>query len=278
MAPHQLTLSAERTTDPLRTFAAELFRRHSLLAGYAVTALALGLACLLATHIDPRRIGEVSVWLKPAKFFLSIAVFVATTAWFFGYLRPERRRSVLAGAIVAVLLATSTFELAWITFQGARGEASHFNFSTPFTSRMYALMGVAAVLLSATTLPLAWEIARRPLPGMASAYRLSVVLGLVLTFLLGAAAGGLISRNGGAAVGAHASSIPILQWNQIGGDLRVAHFLGIHAQQALPFIGWLIVLAGIRRPHAAVLAAALGYSALTLAALLMAYAGRPLPG
>lgn len=276
MAEHLLTLRGVRTEDPLQGFVGELFRRHSLLAGYAAFALALGLVCLLATLFDPRRIGDVSVWLKPSKFYFSIGVFIATTAWFFGYVRPERRRSLLATGIVVVLLATATFELAWISWQGARGEASHFNFSTPLASRMYALMGIAAVLMIATTLPLAWEIARRPLPMMGSAYRLAVVMGLVLTFLLGGTAGGLISQNGSAAVGAHASAIPLFQWNQIGGDLRIAHFLGVHAQQALPFCGWIIGLAGIRRPRVAVVVAALGYSALTMAALLHAFAGRPL--
>lgn len=277
MAEHLLTSQA-RMEGPFQGFAGELFRRHSLLAGYAALALFLGLVCLLATLVDPRRIGDVSVWLKPAKFFISISVFVATTAWFFGYVRPERRRSWLAAGIVVVLLGAATFELAWISWQGARGEASHFNFSTPLASRMYTLMGIAAVLLSGTTLALAWEIARRPPPTMAGAYRLAVVLGLVLTFLLGGAAGGLISQNGSAAVGAQASAIPLFQWNQIGGDLRIAHFLGVHAQQALPFFGWIIGLAGIPRPRLAVVVAALGYSALTVAALLHAYAGRPLLG
>jgi len=35
------------------------------------------------------------------------------------------------------------------------------------------------------------------------------------------------------------NGIPFLGWNKDGGDLRILHFLGIHALQILPFIGFL---------------------------------------
>lgn len=259
-------------------FAAEYFRRQPLLAGYAFACLALGLVALGATAIDPRMIGPVSVWLKPAKFLYSIALFAGTAAWFFGYVRPERRRSALMLGTSAVLLVTSTFELAWIAWQGAHGRPSHFNFDTPFYARMYFLMGVAALLLVSTTLPLAWEIARRPVPNMDPAFRLAVVLGLILTFALGGSLGGYISANGGAAVGSYSSLIPLFAWNQAGGDLRVAHFFGIHAQQALPLMAAAFVALRVSQRSTWVVAGAAAYAALTLGVWAQATAGLPLIG
>ncbi|MGF1550087.1 MAG: hypothetical protein ACFBQW_06090 [Sphingomonadaceae bacterium] len=276
----EATLTAPARSPRLHApgrFAAELFARHRLLASYAALCLLGALATSIAMLVDPRTILGVSVWLKPTKFFLSIAVFAGTAAWFFGYVRSDRRRSWLLRITVAILLLAASFELFWITFQGARGLASHFNFDTPFYATMYSLMGVGAVLLVSTTLPLAWEIARRPAPGLDPAYRLAVVLGLVMTFGLGGSLGGYISASGGAAVGAHASVIPLFAWNQAGGDLRVAHFFGIHAQQALPLFA--AALAAMRAPARLplVLLAALAWAALTLGTWAQAVAGRPFP-
>ena len=43
-----------------------------------------------------------------------------------------------------------------------------------------------------------------------------------------------------------AAGVLLFGWNRSGGDLRIAHFLGIHAQQALPLLAALV--GGLTRP------------------------------
>lgn len=260
-----------------RWIPSELFVRQGTLAMYGLATLALSLIALSLQAIDPRTLESgVNVWVKPAKFFSSVGIFATTAAWFLGYVRPERRNSRLMRATVAVLIASATFELLWISWQAAHGLESHFNNDTPFYSIMYGLMGLFAMLLVGTTLPLAWEIARRPAEHLRKDFVAAVVIGLVLTFLLGGLLGGYMSSQAGHSVGAEGGRSFFFGWNRSGGDLRVAHFLGIHAEQLIPAGAALVggFTLAVRRRLVAV--GVIAYVAVTLAVLNQALAGRPL--
>jgi hypothetical protein len=142
---------------------------------------------------------------------------------------------------------------------------------------MYSLMGVGALSLNATALPLAWLFARHG-DALAAPYRLAVVLGLVLTFFAGAGAGIAISQHGGSTIGAIAggATLPLFGWSTTGGDLRVPHFFGVHAQQLLPLAGALISVSLMPWGRAAVWLLTGLYAALILRMFSLAYAGVPL--
>ena len=258
---------------------AELLARQRLLAVFGLTLLLLTPLALGAQLVDPRTLAGVNVWVKPAKFLLSTAVFVLTLAWFFGYVREERRARRGLTILVATVLCCAIFENVYIALQAARGLESHFNRSTPFHAVMYALMGLFAMLLVATCLPLAREIARHPAPGLPPERRVAAVTGLVLTFALGGLLGGYLGSGPGHSVGAVGAQLPLLGWNRAGGDLRVAHFFGLHAAQALPLLAWVAGAARARIRVAVVVAGAAFYAVFTLAVFFEAVAGRPLlPG
>ncbi len=257
--------------------AAELHRRQPRLAYFGGGCLALAAVAFAGAVVDPRQFGGVPLWLKPAKFFVSVGIFALTAAWFFGLVRPERRGARAMRATVATLVGAGSFELAYIVLQAARGEGSHFNTADPLHAILYALMGVGAVLLVGTNLPLAWEIARRPAPGADPAYRRAVVLGLVMTVALGGVLGGYMSSQAGHAVGAEAGHLPLVGWNRAGGDLRVAHMLGMHAEQALPLAAALAGALRLPRRRALGWLAAAAWALLTLGAFAQAVAGRPFP-
>jgi hypothetical protein len=254
----------------------ELLERQRTLALYGLATLLLALPVLALQAIDPRTLHGVSVWVKPAKFLVSVGIFSLTAAWYWGYVAPERRNGRSLRLTAAVLIVAASFELLYIALQAGRGLDSHFNLSSPLYIAMYGLMGVAAVLLVGTVLPLAWQIVRYPRTGLRSDFVAALAIGLVLTFLLGGGLGGYMSAQTGHSVGAQGGHLPFSGWNRSGGDLRTAHFLGIHAEQAIPLLAALVAGRSVRARWAALGLGTLAYVALTFAVFAQAVAGRPL--
>lgn len=214
----------------------DLWRREPRLVAFALLMLALMIPAVIGLGVDERMLRGVNIWVKPIKFMASVALLALTTAWFAAQLPASVRRSRVFSALVWMLIATGGFEVGYITLQAALGEASHYNLSDRLHQTLYSLMGLGALLLTATQPWLAWLIWRHGDRSVAPAYRRAVLLGLTLTFVLGASVGMVL---GGRQPPAGAG-LPVVGWSLTGGDLRVAHFIGIHAGQVLPVLGFLL--------------------------------------
>ncbi len=261
--------------------AGSLAARHSSWAAWTWAYLAMAAVSLVLMSIDDRLLQGVSVWNKPFKFQLSIAVYFATLAWF-APLLGERFFSTWRGRLMTWLaIFWAAAEIAYITFQGAIGQASHFNFTSDFHATAYSVMGFGAATLVAICLWMAVEILVRTRGRARSPYVWAVVAGLTLTFALGGGFGSYLGNAAGHWVDAPATDaggLWLFGWTREGGDLRAAHFFGMHAMQVLPVIGW---LTGSRLSRATALGtialASTGYAALSTAVFLQAIAGRPFP-
>lgn len=251
---------------------AELDARQPLLACAGWVALAVLLASLAAMAFDARVINGVSVWVKPAKFAASFVVWFWTLAWAWGVLAPAARDGRTARIVLWGTLGAAGFEQGWITLRAALGQPSHFA-NDALGAVMYALMGLGAVTLVVLAVLLGLLVLRAGDPAQPRPWRLAVGLGLVIGGVLGGFTGASISvadtpRIGGSP--GDAANLPPFFWSRDGGDLRVAHFLAIHAMQALP----LLALAGAG--VAMIWAGAAGWTALSLGAWGLARAGVPL--
>jgi hypothetical protein len=249
---------------------AELLRRERRLAWFGFALLTFLVPLAIAWGLDERTLRGANVWIKPMKFALSLGLFALTTAWFVGHLLPAARRLRALDWIVWVLIGSAGFELAYIALQAGLGRGSHYNVGDPLHALMYALMGIGALTLTATQPALAWLLMRHADPQRAPAYRLAVLIGLVLTFVLGAGVGGLLSGM----QPPDAAALPIVGWSLTGGDLRPAHFLGIHAQQALPLVGLAVAGWSAATARRTVWAASTAYLLLFVMALAWGLMGR----
>jgi hypothetical protein len=187
------------------------------------------------------------------------------------------------------------FEIAIINAQAWRGTTSHFNVSTPLDSTLFALMGIAIFAQTLASIAVAVAFWRQPFADRALgwALRLGMTLTIVGAFtgalmtsptaaqLAEANATGRLSTSGAHTVGAPdgGAGLPLTGWSTQHGDVRVPHFVGLHALQVLPFIA-LVVLRGRKAQSRTFLtiSAAGAYTLLFLALLVQAIRGLPLVG
>jgi hypothetical protein len=197
--------------------------------------LALGAICAGLTQIDARLINGVSVWAKPAKFYISLAIQFATVAWGLSFLPVSQRASRSIRWPLAVMATLGWLELLYITVQAARGEASHFNASTALYRALYSMMGVGASAMLLIAMYFGVRLWRVRAQGL---WTEAAAIGLFWGGFLGLAAGAYLGGQAGHHVGAavsDAAGTGIFAWSTQAGDLRVAHFVGMHAAQIIPF-------------------------------------------
>ncbi|MDP1860513.1 MAG: hypothetical protein Q8K82_17685 [Gemmatimonadaceae bacterium] len=258
----------------------------------ALVSAVLLLVALIGLAVDTRVITGAPAWLKPAKFGLSVAVYLLSLAWMVRDLprTPTLRRTT---STIAWII---TAEVLLICVQAARGTTSHFNADTPIDSAIFSAMGLGIATVWIASAVILWQHWRAPSrdTSMAMALRFGLALNI-----LGAGVGWTMTRPfpgqieamqrgerpyivGAHTVGARdgGPGLPVVGWSIEHGDLRVPHFLGMHALQVLPIL--LLMVRGLRRTRndaierTVLVVATSACSIAFVAALLQALRGLPL--
>lgn len=203
-----------------------------LLVSYgALMLIALIITFILSLN-DHRLIRDVGVWVKPMKFMAATSMFALTTVWVLKVANSNLDQTGVFVWITALLIATSLFEVVYISYQASQGAASHYNVGDPFHAFMFGVMAIAAVGLTASQAWLAWEIWKEQQGAGMPVQTLGVVIGLSLTFILSTISGFMLGGNQPPA----GQGLPFVGWHFFK-DIRPAHFLGVHAQQLIPLWG-----------------------------------------
>ncbi|BCY14007.1 hypothetical protein [Actinoplanes sp. L3-i22] len=216
-------------------------RGHRPLTVLTWASVALVLITAVGLFADSRILTGVPIWLKPFKFAVSFVVYSWTLAWLLSVL-PKRSRVAewSATVIVAMLVA----EMAVIVTQVIRGTTSHYNETTPLNATLWSIMGASIMVLFLAQLVISIVALIQRIPDRATAY--AIRLGLFISLLGMAAAFPMTSRKSlEGTIGAHSVGVsdggpglPITGWSTVGGDLRIGHFVGLHALQALPLLAY----------------------------------------
>ena len=263
---------------------------HRPLMWFTAAMVLTGLVSALEYNLDDRTLVGVPIWAKPLLFSMSFAVYAVTLAWLISRLRRPRVRR-LAHRVGTVIAVATGLEMTAIVLQVLRGQQSHFNYSTPFNSLVFAAMGVLVVVIFLATIAVGIAfLVESPVGDRATTWAVRLGLGISVA---GMAVGFLMivpraGQGGDAAVrGAHSvgvpdggPSLPLLGWDTTGGDLRIPHFVGLHALQALPLLALALSLPAAARLGEQtrvrlVLIGAAGYTALFALVLWQALRGQP---
>ncbi|WP_428498160.1 hypothetical protein [Pseudonocardia sp.] len=220
------------------------YRWHRPLMALAAAMAVLTVVGIVGMVVDDRVLTGLPIWDKPTKFAISIAIYAVAWAWLISQLRVQRRRAWWAGTISAAFLAV---EVVVIVTQVVRGTTSHFNNATTFDAVMWRAMGISIVIVWLATLYVCAQLFRRRdgEPARTLAIRAGSVLaliGMALGFLMTVPTAAQIAE-GGDIIGAHSvgladggPGLALLGWSTVGGDLRIPHFVGMHALQAIPLV------------------------------------------
>lgn len=245
-----------------------LHERQEMLFSFGLLNLVAALVFIVLALLRPMELAGANVWFKPIKFALSTCILLWSVAWYAGYLPAGRDTSISYW----LLALSAAFEVIYIAWQAARGEASHFNLSTSFHSMMFGLMGLGATLMTLSVGYMGIKFFGSTSVELPDYYLWAIRLG-VLLFVVFAFEGFLMGSRLSHTVGAPdgGPGLPFLNWSMTHGDLRIAHFIGMHALQVLPLMAW-FVLKDIRWS----LALALAYGLLAGLILWQALRGIPL--
>jgi hypothetical protein len=232
---------------------ARLWNASAPLTLVGLLMLAVAIPSALGIVADPRVITGAPAWLKPFKFAISIAIYSLTLAWIFTWLTSWPRMRRVVGWTTAIVFV---LEIAIIDLQAWRGTTSHFNATTPLNRALFFVMGGAIIIQTLVSVWTAVALWKQPFGDRALAWALR--FGMILT-IAGALTGPLMTRPTAAQlsrmrsgepmtiVGAHTvgsedggPGIPVTGWSSDHGDVRVPHFIGLHAIQALAIFAFVL--------------------------------------
>ncbi len=214
--------------------------------------------------------------IKPMKFALSIWIYSWTMSLILDFVEDKSKVHIYSWAAVVSMC----FEQIAITSQALRGELSHFNNSSVYGIVLFALMGVFILTITLWSAYITYIFIKQEKYNLSPSIALSIKVGLIY-FVVFSLFGGYISSLPGHTVGESdgGKGLLFLNWSTFYGDLRVAHFFGIHSLQIIPLFA--ILFDKLFRINDALIATKLFsilYFCFILGSLLQSLMGLPFIG
>jgi len=269
----------------------QLFATSPVLMLTAALMLIDVLVCAVGLTTDHTVITGAPTWMKPMKFALSTGIYALSIVIIIRY-TPIWKRTLRAVELLTG--AALILEIVLIDLQAARHTTSHFNVAQEFDRNIFAAMGIGIGVLwiSSIVLTVATFRTRYASPAWTTAIR----YGMLLT-VLGTGTGGFMTTPSPAQLdsarkthhmtiaGSHTiggvdggKGLPVVGWSTQHGDVRVAHFAGLHGLQVLALFVFALDRRRVpaRKALRLVCAALLSYGSFFFITLTEALRARPI--
>ncbi len=248
-------------------FIQNLKERNETLFYFGLICLAFSILFLMLTKYTSIQVYHVNAWYKPFKFAFSTFLFTWAMAWYCYYL-PNFNTQFFNWTVIILL----GFEIVYIAIQANKGQLSHYNISTPLYASLYSMMAIAATIVTLYTAYVGLLFFTNKFPELPNYYVWGIRLGILIFVLFsfeGFAMGSRLNHSIGALN--DNSNWFIIGWSKTVGDLRVSHFIGMHALQVLPILSYYVFKNTKLTVGISVL-----YGLLALFTLIQALQGKPL--
>jgi hypothetical protein len=215
----------------------QICHKNRVLFWLGFVHLVLFFLLLLYYPFSRQMVLGINALIKPMKFALSIWLYSWTMAFILSYVTDVKKVKVYSWVAVVAM----GFEQLAITSQAFRGELSHFHTATTYGFIIFQLMGIFILALILCTAYITYIFIWQKNYNLPPAIVLGIKIGLIY-FVVFSLFGGYIGGLKGHTVGDEdgGKGLWFLNWSRLFGDLRVAHFFGIHSLQIIPLFAFLI--------------------------------------
>ena len=216
---------------------AELRYRNPLLYRVGMIHFILGTILIVPLMVDSREVLGINTWIKPIKFSFSIAIYAWTFGWILFDLPNCKKWIKWLSWTIAISMV---IEIVVILFQASRATQSHFNEASLLDGVLFGVMGLF-IATNTIAVIITFGLYLFKKPKLDKTYLLALRLSFVV-FIIGNWVGGVMIQNKAHSVGVTdgEAGLPFVNWSTLGGDLRVAHFLGLHAIQLIPLFAFFL--------------------------------------
>jgi hypothetical protein len=208
-----------------------------ILYGIVLIHVILTFVCIGGLLVDDRTLMGINVWVKPLKFAISGAIYILTLGFLITLYPFSTKKKNWINNIVAWTLL---IEIGIIVLQAARGVLSHYNITNPTDALLFLAMGVFIGINVVIMFLFIVETIRLKL-SVSKSIQWAIFCGWCIVFFgswVGGQMIGQLAHSVGVADGG--AGLPLLNWSIVAGDLRVAHFFGLHGLQLVPLFGYFL--------------------------------------